>query len=58
MNGIKKKAKMAALAMPLWCFVPENHPDRLSYSVITNYWKERDMNGDYELPGLDPSLYL
>lgn len=59
LHAIQKKAQMAAIAIPLrYVFLHEPlHVDRNKYCVITNWWKERQDDGDFRLPGLDWSLY-
>ena len=56
-RGLKKAAKMAAVAIPLKYCVSESHPCRHKYCVLTNWWKERVQNGTYVFPRLDYSLY-
>ena len=53
MEGIQQKAQMAALAIPLWYVLGEEHEDANKYCVITNWWKERQSDGTYALPKLD-----
>lgn len=55
--GIVEKSKMAALAIPLWYIIGKGKPASNKYCVITNWWKERQPNGRYELPRLDLSMY-
>ena len=54
---VLRKAKLSAVAIPLRYAVAANHPQRLHYGVITNWWRERDANGNYPFPNLDFSLY-
>ena len=50
---------MAAIAIPLRYAVGihVNDEEGAYCCVITNYWKERQKFGRYQLPGLDRSLY-
>ena len=54
---IKQVAKMAAVAIPLHYVAGREHEDGLKYCVITNWWRERTSNGNYEIPNLDFDLY-
>ena len=56
-EDIKAVAKMAIVAIPLWYIVGKNKEHSNKYCVLTNWWKERQKNGQYRLPGLDFSLY-
>ena len=55
--GITQVAKMAAIAIPLKHIVGEDHVDCYKYCVITNWWKEREEDGRYSLPGLNRNLH-
>lgn len=57
MAEIQEAARMSAVAIPLWYILGQGHPNSSKYCVITNWWKPRNMAGDYCLPTLDPMLY-
>ena len=57
LKEIQTIAKLAAVAIPLWCIVGKDKPDSFKYCVMTNWWKYRMSDGVYRLPKLDPNLY-
>jgi hypothetical protein len=59
MVKIQNVAKFAAIAIPLkYSLDPaKNRDDCFKYTVITNWWRERNKEGLFVYPGLDPSLY-
>ena len=57
LDGIKRMAKMSAVAIPLWYVLGKEHKDALKYCVITNWWKPRNRDGRYRLPTLDFGCY-
>jgi hypothetical protein len=56
---IKKLSKMAAIAIPLKYSLDsaKNGADCFKYGVITNWWRERNKEGQLVYPGIDPGLY-
>ena len=58
MKTLQQVAKMSTVAIPMSYGVGPNKPDSNKYCVITNWWKERNQNGHYTMPGLDPTLYV
>ncbi len=56
--GIQEKAKMSTVAIPMSYGIGPDMPNSHKYCVITNWWKERQPNGRYIKPGLDPSFYV
>ena len=56
---VSKIAKMATVAIPLRYTYADGaeHPDGPKYCVLTNWWRERDSNGDYFLPSLAFDFY-
>jgi hypothetical protein len=58
-GDIQQLAKMSTVAIPMrYGTGKDDLPDSNKYCVITNWWKERQSNGRYTMPGLDPSLYV
>ena len=57
-TSIQGLAKMSTVAIPMLYGIGRNKEDSNKYSVITNWWKERKANGRYNMPDLDPSLYV
>jgi hypothetical protein len=57
MQGIQSIAKMAFIAIPLRYALGDNQEHSMKYGVITNWWRERQGDGQYCLPGLDSFLY-
>lgn len=57
-NAIQNLAKMSTVAIPMSFGIGQDKPDSNKYCVITNWWKERQSNGRYTKPGLDPNYYL
>lgn len=56
--GIQEKAKMSTVAIPMSYGIGPGMPNSHKFCVITNWWKERQPNGRYLKPGLDPSFYV
>ena len=57
LDSIKQHAKFSVVAIPLRYIVGEDKADSQKYCVISNWWKTRNKDGEYNLPGLDSSLY-
>ena len=55
-KDIQLLAKMSFVAIPLR-YVLEGKPNSAHYCVITNWWKDRSSDGQYQHPVLDSSLY-
>ena len=58
LKQVQRLAKMSTVAIPLSYVLGEEHPHSKKYCVITNWWKERQANGRYIMPGLPPELYV
>ena len=56
-SDIQSSAKLAAIAIPLWYILGEDHPHANKFYVMTNWWKERMTDGAYDLPRLSAQLY-
>ena len=56
-HEVQKRAQMAAVLIPLHYVLGADHEDALKHCVITNFWKERQHDGNCTLPGLDFTLY-
>lgn len=56
-SEIQSVSQMSAVAIPLHYALGKEHPNSNKYCVITNWWKERNSNGQYRLPMLDSNLY-
>ena len=56
-NQVQSRARLAAIAIPNKCSVGEESTDYNKYCVLTNWWKNREKDGEYRLPRLDPGLY-
>ena len=54
---IKELAKMAAVVIPLHYVAGRDHADGSKRCVLTNWWRERNHKGSYELPTLDFDLH-
>ena len=54
---VKKISKMAAIAIPMHYSIGPDKPDSMKYCVITNWWKQRNMNGNYVLPNIDDPVF-
>lgn len=57
-KAIQSMAKMSTVAIPMFYGIGHGSPDSYKYCVITNWWKERQPDGLYTLPGLDPTHYV
>ena len=56
-SDIQAVAKMAAVAIPLKYVMGIGRSCSNKYHVITNWWKERNKDNQYQFPSLDPRLY-
>ena len=57
-KAIQERAKMSTVAIPMSYGLGPDTPHSQKFCVITNWWKERQSNGRYTMPGLDPSYYI
>jgi hypothetical protein len=57
-EDIQKLAKMSTVAIPMAYGIGSENPESGKVCVITNWWKERQSNGRYTLPRLDPDWYV
>lgn len=56
-EGIQTLAKMSTVAIPMRYGIGAGSHDSNKYCVITNWWKERQKDGRYTKPPLDPAYY-
>ena len=57
LSEVQSKARLSAVAIPLWYVLGKNSANATKYCVITNWWKYRMKNGTYCLPKLEPEMY-
>jgi hypothetical protein len=57
-ESIQKLAKMSTVAIPMSYGIGKQDPASEKFCVITNWWKERQSNGRYTMPILDPAWYF
>lgn len=56
-EDITNIAKSATIAIPLRYTLGDTNENSMKYCVLTNWWKERNQNGKYQLPTLPVILY-